>query len=144
MMRPQRCFIMAGSTCWHAKKAACRLICRTRSQSSRFMRTARPSRVTPALLTSTSMRPNRSSTLPKPSRIESNDSRFIFTARTCPLQARIFSTNSSFFSISGEAGTISKPARHNVKAISRPIPRLAPVTTATRLDIVSPIIMMMF
>ena len=39
------------------------------------MRTARPSRVTPALFTSTSMRPNCCSALATPSRIESYDSR---------------------------------------------------------------------
>ena len=55
-MRPQRLRIMPGSTCWMQRNAPSRLIFSTRSQSAGFMRTARPSRVMPALFTSTSMR----------------------------------------------------------------------------------------
>ena len=56
MIRPQRLRIIPGSTACVQRKAPFRLMFRTRSQSAGFMRTARPSRVTPALLTSTSMR----------------------------------------------------------------------------------------
>ena len=57
MIRPQRSFIIACSTCWIARNAPVRLVASTASQSSFFMRIARPSLVMPALLT-------RMSTLP--------------------------------------------------------------------------------
>ena len=56
-MRPQRLRIMPESTCWMQRNDPSRLVRSTASQSAAFIRTASPSRVTPALLTSTSMRP---------------------------------------------------------------------------------------
>ena len=61
-----------------------------------------------------------------------------FTVIASPLQARISSATSSFFSISGEATTMSNPARQSVSDYRPADPRLAPVTKATRLNIQSP------
>ena len=49
-----------------------------------------------------------------------------------PPQAQISPATFSLFSISGEATIIAKLALHSVWAIARPMPRLAPVTSATR------------
>ena len=52
-MRPKRCFIIGRITARQRRNTALRLVSSTASQSSSFMRMARPSRVMPALLTST-------------------------------------------------------------------------------------------
>src|SRR5436190_24103989 len=53
-----------------------------------------------------------------------------------PPAARISAATSSFFSTSNEAMTMAYPACCNASAVARPMPRLEPVTKATRLDIV--------
>src|SRR5437763_4357662 len=52
-----------------------------------------------------------------------------------PPAARISAATSSCFSISNEATTMSNPACCSASAVARPMPRLEPVTNATRLDI---------
>ena len=49
-----------------------------------------------------------------------------------------FAATFALFSTSGEATTMNRPVRASVRAVSRPMPRLPPVTTATRSDILSP------
>ena len=50
-MRPLLALIMDGTTARATMKAAVKFTVRTRSQSSRFIRIRRPSRVIPALFT---------------------------------------------------------------------------------------------
>src|SRR5215475_13468366 len=120
------------------RNAPFRLILSTRSQSDGFMRIASPSRVTPALFTNTSIRVLSRRVFAKPSFTLSADVTSRFRVDASPEHARISSATCSLRSISGEATTISKLARHSVSAMERPIPRLAPVTKATRLNIPSP------
>ncbi len=137
-MRPQRALIMPGSACWAAKKEPYRLILSTRSQSACFIRMARPSRVMPALFTRTSMRPFSAITLAKPAFTASYEETSRSRVMAAPPAARISSATFALFSTSGDATTRNRPVRASVRAVSRPMPRLPPVTTATRSDILSP------
>ena len=56
--RPKRCFIMVRAAVLQHRKAPFKLVARTASKSSSFIRITRSSRVMPALLTRMSMRPN--------------------------------------------------------------------------------------
>ena len=58
MIRPQRAFIMPRITARESRNTGFRLVSMTSSQSASFMRSARLSRVIPALFTSTAMSPN--------------------------------------------------------------------------------------
>ena len=84
------------------------------------------------------MRPLSFSAFPKASLTDSGEVTSRFTVAARPLQARISSASSWLRSIWGEATTMSKPARQSDSAVARPIPRLAPVINATRLNILSP------
>src|SRR5471032_3310767 len=125
----------AGKHRLNAAKRACQIDVHHQVPIGLLMRTANPSRVTPALLTSTSMRPLSLSAFPKASLTESGDVTSRSTVMAWPLHARISSATSWLLSIAGEAITMSKPARQSDRAVARPIPRLAPVTKATRLSI---------
>src|SRR5579875_47557 len=132
--RPQRLRIMPGRTCWMQRKEPSKLIRSTASQSAGFIRTAKPSRVMPALFTSTSTRPLTFSARPKASLIDSGERRSRSTAINSHPEPRIASANSGLDSMVVAAATTSNPERQSARAIDRPIPRLAPVTNATRLD----------
>src|SRR5262249_32669478 len=63
---------------------------------------------------------------------------FMFSSVAPGEQARTSSPNCWLLSMLGDVNTTSYPARHIARAIDRPIPRLAPVTKATRLTFRSP------
>ena len=62
MMRPQRARIIFGTTRLHSRQVAVRFVLTTSPKSASDMRTRSPSRVMPALATSTSTAPSSSST----------------------------------------------------------------------------------
>src|SRR4051812_28657496 len=140
-MRPHRARIIPGSTCCVHRKVPARFTSMTASQSAAFMRIARPSRVMPALLTSTSTRVFSLSTRAKASFTDSGELTSRLTRIDWPPQpghAPISAASCSSCSMPRAANTTSNPARHKENAMARPIPRLAPVTTATRLLILAP------
>src|SRR5215831_3175137 len=111
--------------------APVRFVCKTASQSSFFMRRARPSRVTAALFTRMSKRPNFSNTCLKPAFTWSASATSILTANASPSAALISLTSSANFSSLRAATATFAPASANAVAVSRPMPCDAPVTNAT-------------
>src|SRR6266704_280825 len=113
------------------KWAPVKFVCSTASQSSFFMRIARPSRVTAALFTRISSRPNFSTTCLNPAFTCSASETSIFIANASPPFATIsFTSTASFPSLRAATATVA-PASDSASAVSRPIPCDAPVTTAT-------------
>src|SRR5438309_3163450 len=112
-------------------KEAVRFVARTRSQSSRFIRSNSWSRVTPALLMRMSSRPCLSATASgrRPSATASVTSAPTASAR--PPAPAIAATVAAALSPRAAATTIA-PCAASLVAIARPIPRDAPVTSATR------------
>src|SRR5881296_801216 len=106
---PLCCRIMSFVAARVTRNAPRRLTSMTRSQSSSFMRTRRPSRMTPALLT-------RMSTPP----------------RTAPPRASSSLAERWSRSASRPETTTAAPSSASNVAIARPMPRLPPVTIATR------------
>src|SRR5579862_5794084 len=131
MIRPARAFIITGSACWIHKCAPVKFVCSTASQSSFFIRIARPSRVTAALFTRMSNRPNFSITCLNPAFTCSASATSIFTANAVPPAAAISLTSAASFSSFRAATATFAPACANASAVSRPIPCDAPVTIAT-------------
>src|SRR5438445_2594513 len=68
--------------------------------------------------------------------MESCEVRFRSEVMALAPAARISLATCSFSSSSGDATTMSQPARQSASAVARPMPRLEPVTNATRSDIV--------
>src|SRR6266571_1602719 len=131
MIRPARAFIMVGKACWIQRCAPVRFVRITASQSSAFMRMARPSRVIAALFTRISRRPNFSTTCLNPAFTCSASETSIFTANASPPFATISFTSAASFSSLRAATPTFAPAPDSASAVSRPIPCDAPVTTAT-------------
>ncbi len=122
MMRPHRSRIIVSSTCWHARNAPVRLAASTASQSSFFMRSARPSLAMAALLT-------RMSTLPalaNASLMDSGEAMSIWTQ----VELGIVADAASSLAVSRAARTTRAPACASARAHASPMPRLAPVTRA--------------
>ena len=131
MMRPRRAFIIPRNTSRASWNAGFRLVAMTASQSSSFIRTSRLSRVMPALFTRMPIAPWRASipfttvsTLAK-SRTSSR------TPSTLPgpacESAAIDAAPSSLVAVP----TTRAPAAASARAIARPMPRVAPVTSAS-------------
>ena len=122
-----------------ARKAPSRLMFMTSSQSDCFMRTARPSRVTPALF-----HEHVDAAL-----ILQSGAKAALTDRGggdiqvdghCLAAARADLFGDFFVLLNlGDATTISNPVRQSVRAMARPMPQLAPVTKATRLNMKAPL-----
>src|SRR5438105_92392 len=113
------------------KCAPVKFVWSTASQSSFFMRIARPSRVTAALFTKISSRPNFSITCLNPVFTCSASATSILIANASPPAAAISLTSAASFSSFRAATTTFAPASANASAVSRPMPCDAPVTTAT-------------
>ena len=139
MMRPKRCFIIGRITARHSLNTACRLVSITADQSSSFMRMASWSRVTPALLTST-CRPPSCLTIDS---ISASPACASLTFSTTPrLPAGAACASSACVTAAAPASvvpvpTTRKPCAASASAIARPMPREAPVTSATWGDAVS-------
>src|SRR3954470_20655799 len=113
-MRPQRALSMSSSARLVQWKAPVRFVSTTASQSSSGMRIARPSRVMPALLTSTAIEPKRSRTSPN---ARSTSAAAPTSACTSPPERATVTTR--------------WPSARRRSAIAAPMPRVPPVTTAT-------------
>ena len=129
-MRPERCFRKPALRAWVNKNAPFKLVSKTVSQSASLMRMIKPSRVTPALLT-------RMSTLPVCCedffRGGGNGGGIGHVHRIGPClggPGRISAATFSAFSAVRETQAMSAPSAANFRAMARPIPRPAPVTTA--------------
>src|SRR5688500_10704229 len=116
MMRPQRAFIMPRITARDRRNTLRRLVAITSSKSSSFMRSARLSRVMPALFT-------RMATSPS-SLMSASHCAALRTSSTRPF---IFLAPSSLVDVP----TTLAPALRSSSAIASPMPREAPVTRAS-------------
>src|SRR5258706_1441953 len=131
MIRPLRCRFMIGATARHMRKVPLRFTSWLRSQTSSDKVSMEPPGATPALLTRTSMRPWAATIAPTTSvmRAASRTSQ-----RWCsPRQPLALHSALSASRYSGRTSvtTVMAPSPASVVAISRPMPRPAPVTRAT-------------
>lgn len=121
-IRPQRARIIFGSTRLARRQVAVRLVSSTVEKSSSDMRTSRPSRLTPALATSTSTGPSCSSTVPT-------------ALSSCSGSVTSHFTGSRPASSTGVDENVTAtrwPAAASARALARPMPRLPPVTRTVR------------
>jgi len=130
IIRPERCLTNERVKPLVNRNAPLRLVLMTESQSASLMRIRRPSRVTPALLM-------RMSTLPQSARIFSAAALTAAASDTSTAMAQALRPSArtspatfSEFSAVRDTQTTSAPSLANFKAIARPMPRPAPVTTA--------------
>src|SRR5262249_3692295 len=114
-----------------ARKAPVRFVASTSFQASFFMRKARPSLVTAALLTRMSIFP----ALAKACSMESAEARSSSTQEELEISALACSS----LAASRAASTTRQPAPASARAQAKPIPRLAPVTKAVLFVILSTI-----
>src|SRR5512139_3663863 len=125
MMRPQRAFIMPRITARERRNTDFRLVSMTSSQSASFMRSARLSRVMPALLTRIAIAPTSFSISASAASVCAISRTFI-TLPTSPASAIACAPASPV-----AVPTTLAPCFASSSAIARPIPREAPVTSAT-------------
>src|SRR5438552_3958227 len=128
---PLFCRIMSFVAARVMRNAPRRLTSMTRSQSSSFMRTRRPSRMTPALLTRMSTRPNRCLAASTNRSASSRITASATTPRTAPPRASSSLAERWSRAASRPETTTAAPASASNVAIARPMPRLPPVTIAT-------------
>src|SRR5579884_2783077 len=131
MMLPLRWASITRPAAWQAKKTALRLVSMTASQSASVRSTAGPRRLIPATLTSTSSRPKASTVL-----VTIACTWAISATSVGSASARVPSCSASAAQDSNAstvrlASASVAPARPSPSAIARPIPRDAPVTSAT-------------
>ena len=126
MMRPQRAFIMPRITARDRRNTARRLVSITSSHSSSFMRSARLSRVMPALLTRIAMSPNCFCN--SVDRARRSLRRVASRSATLPMPRHLASRLRCAWSPCRSPSRPAAPAR---AAMAWPMPREAPVTSAT-------------
>src|SRR5947209_4559089 len=131
-MRPYFCLSMGLSAALLARKAAFRLVCSTTSQSASLMRITRVSRVSPALLTRMSSRPNSFTAASAPTAGAPESAKSACIAMALPPARETSSTklSASALRLRYVIATFT-PAAANSVAAARPMPRLPPVTRAT-------------
>ena len=130
MMRPARCRIIGFSTACVSENAAVRLVAITASQSSRFIRSIKPSLVIPALFTRMSSRPCRSNAPVTSASFDAASATSTVATSAFPPAFVISSTVAAAFCSRAAATTVA-PCAASLVAIARPIPLDAPVTSAT-------------
>src|SRR3954449_11506400 len=116
-MRPQRARSMSFSARLVQWKAPLRFVSTTPAQSSSGIRMARPSAVTPALLTSTRTGPKRSWTSSNAACTEAGSATSAWTSAPLP-------------ALRPSVATV-QPSLRSRSAMAAPIPRVPPVTSAT-------------
>ena len=132
MMRPERCFIIGRTQARARRKAAVRSVSTTSFQASSFMRITSVSRVMPALLTRTSMRPN-SATVSATALAEASPSQTLSTMpRPLPSSSAMRAVMRSAPASLVAVPTTVAPAFTKASRMAAPMPRLVPVTSATR------------
>src|SRR5213078_3190799 len=129
---PLFCRIISFVAARVRRNAPRRLTSMTWSQSSSFMRTRRPSRMTPALLTRMSTRPNRCLAASTNRSASSRITASATTPRTAPPCASSSFAERWSRSASRPETTTAAPSSASNAAIARPMPRPPPVTIATR------------
>src|SRR4051794_22597071 len=125
-MRPEPWRFIPGATARQQWKVPPTLTSKQRRQSAGSSSSTAPSVSTPALFTSTSIRPNRSTAA---ATARSTDDRSVTSTSSWS------SRSAGTFELSGNAtssATTSHPSAPNRSAIAAPMPRPAPVTTTTR------------
>ena len=133
MMRPPRWRIIGFSTACVSAKAAVRFVASTASQSSRFIRSINWSRAMPALLTRMSIRPCRSSVAgDRPPRSAPASVTSSAMASACPPARANLLRDRAARCRRARPRRRSAPRAASCSAIARPMPRDAPVTSATR------------
>ena len=124
MILPNRARVMGRAARRTTRKVPVRLVSITASQSASDIRASRVSFVTPAFATSTPTLPNSASTLSK-------------AASTRAWSVMSHSTGSTPSGTSPPARWVPAtryPASRNFSAMTRPMPRVAPVTRTTGLS----------
>src|SRR5438128_1538057 len=131
-MRPYFCLSIGRSAALLARKAAFRLVCSTTSQSASLIRITKVSRVSPALLTRMSSRPNSftAASTATPGAPESAKSACIAMAWPPARETSSTKLSASALRLRYVIATFT-PAAANSVAAARPMPRLPPVTSAT-------------
>src|SRR3979411_1132537 len=127
-MRPLRAFIMPRKTALDRRNTEARLVSRTASQSSSFMRNSKVSRVMPALLQRMPITPSFASMSSSAASIESG----LTTSRTTPrppCAARLALIRAAPSAVVAVPMTRA-PSRARRSAMAAPMPRVAPVTKA--------------
>ena len=130
MMRPERCLTNARVKAFVNKNAPLRFVSSTASQSASLMRISNPSRVTPALLTRMSTRPVSPRIFSAAAATAAASATSTACAQAFLPTARTSSATFRAFSAVRETQATSAPSAANFKAMARPMPRPAPVTTA--------------
>ena len=128
IMRPDFCRTMILEIALVQLKALFRLTLMTASQSSSFMRIIKPSRVIPALFTSTSICPYRSITVSTQS-----DTDALSATSTCVKEAsgpNSFAVASPASVLTSQIATLA-PCLAKFSAVTFPIPAAPPVTMTT-------------
>ena len=141
MIRPQRAFRMCGNAARHIYKTVSRFEVKMDCQSGSDDSASVPQRKSPTLLTITSSRPKRSTTVlinwsQRPASVIS-----VSTAtQSTPLACNRRNVCCAATLLERYAMAIRAPSCASRRASPRPIPRLPPVTSATRLrsDILFP------
>src|SRR5438445_9923624 len=131
MIFPARRSTMPRATAWAVKKMPLRLVSSTASQSASVTSRAGLRMFVPALLTSTSIRPNASTASPTNRATSAGRVTSPSRARTRPPCARSLSAARSPASGWRLTMTRSAPKRARPSAMARPRPREAPVTSTT-------------
>jgi hypothetical protein len=129
-MRPERCLTKMRVNAFVMVNAPRKFVFKTVSHCSSDMRIIKPSRVTPALLTRMSMRLVSPIIFSPASATAAASETSNATAQAFRPAARTSLATFSEFSAVRETQTTSAPSAANFRAIARPIPRPAPVTTA--------------
>jgi hypothetical protein len=131
MMRPARAFIIPRSTARQSRKTDLRSVSTTASHSASFMRSRRLSWVTPALFTRIETAPNSFSMAA--TSVSTPPESVTFSTAPRPEIPAVFSASPMPFAPASVVAvpTTVAPARPSASAIARPIPRDAPVTSAT-------------
>src|SRR5579872_965678 len=133
-MRPERCRFMYGMTAWQTRNVPVRFVSILADQPSGVWRSIVPVTLTPALLTRMSIRPHVRS-----AKAASSATRAALRTSQRKVAPERPAASSSAPSVSRPSGSLSAattntPSRAKVSAISRPMPRPAPVTIAVLPD----------
>jgi len=130
---PPPASIIARPQCFEQKKTPVRFTSRTSCQSSASIASAGTFRVMPALFTSTSTPPKRSTVRSMSSHTDDSSATSTgIAAVSTPVASATALAARSPASSSRFATTTSAPASASARAIALPMPRLPPVTTAVR------------
>src|SRR5215831_10443024 len=124
--------IIPGATARAQRNMEVRLVTSTSSHSSSVTSTDALSSVTPALLTRMSMGPSARSASVTAARIPSALVTSSGMARARPPAASISAAANAIWSLPRAAQATAAPASPRARAMARPSPRLAPVTSAVR------------